>query len=149
MCGFIAQSVEHCTGILRRSQVRIPLKPWFFSGFFFPIAEIGKFTAMIILHFHSRQCFIGYQKTSNFVKIIHCALYFQLSSGCLDISMKQSLVFDILCPAKTAPSRNHSCASKNTLITVDVWWGKNQKLLLTVVLELTALYSMLLFLQQP
>ena len=26
-------------------------KPWFFSGFFFPIAYIGKFTAMIILHF--------------------------------------------------------------------------------------------------
>ena len=27
------------------------LKPWFFSGFFFPIAQIGKFTAMIILPF--------------------------------------------------------------------------------------------------
>ena len=37
MCAFIAQLVEHRTGISRRSRVRIPLKPWFFSGFFFPI----------------------------------------------------------------------------------------------------------------
>ena len=29
----------------------------FFSGFFFPIAQIGKFTAMIILHFHLRTQF--------------------------------------------------------------------------------------------
>ena len=28
MCGFIAQLVEHRTGISRRSRVRIPLKPW-------------------------------------------------------------------------------------------------------------------------
>ena len=40
------------TEISRRSWVRIPLKPWLFSGFFFPIAKIGKFTAMITLHFH-------------------------------------------------------------------------------------------------
>ena len=42
--------------VSRRSRVRIPLKPWifffFFSGFFFPIAQIGKFTATITLHFH-------------------------------------------------------------------------------------------------
>ena len=38
MCGFIAQLVEHRTGISPRSRVRIPLKPWFSSGFFFPIA---------------------------------------------------------------------------------------------------------------
>ena len=30
---------------------------FFFSGFFFPIASIGKFTAMIILHFHLQQQF--------------------------------------------------------------------------------------------
>ena len=36
----------------RKSRIRIPLKLWFFSGFFFPIAQIGKLTAMIILHFH-------------------------------------------------------------------------------------------------
>ena len=30
MCGFIAQLVEHRTGISRRSRVWIPLKPWFF-----------------------------------------------------------------------------------------------------------------------
>ena len=35
----------------RRSRVRIPLKPWYFSGVFHPIAFIGKFTAMITLHF--------------------------------------------------------------------------------------------------
>ena len=29
-CGFIAQLVEHRTGISQRSHVRIPLKPWFF-----------------------------------------------------------------------------------------------------------------------
>ena len=34
---------------LQRSQVRILLKPWFFSGFFL-IAQTGKFTAMITLH---------------------------------------------------------------------------------------------------
>ena len=43
----------------RRPQARIPLKPYFiylfiyfffFSGFFFPIVEIGKFIAMITLH---------------------------------------------------------------------------------------------------
>ena len=34
MCGFIAQLVA----VSRRSRVRIPLRPWFFSGFFFPVA---------------------------------------------------------------------------------------------------------------
>ena len=34
------------------TRVRIPLKPRYFSGFFLPIAYIGKFTAMITLHFH-------------------------------------------------------------------------------------------------
>ena len=38
--------------VSRRSQVWIPLKSWYFSDFFLPIAEIGKFTAMITLHFH-------------------------------------------------------------------------------------------------
>ena len=37
MCGFTAQLVEHRTGSWR-SRVRIPLKPWYFSGFFLPIA---------------------------------------------------------------------------------------------------------------
>ena len=53
MCGFIAHLVEQRTG---NAEVTgwIPLKPWLFSGFFFPIASIGKFTAMIILHFQYR-----------------------------------------------------------------------------------------------
>ena len=38
--------------VSQRSRVWIPLKTWYFSGFFLPIAEIGKFTAMITLHFH-------------------------------------------------------------------------------------------------
>ena len=31
MCGFIVQLIEHCAGI-RRSRVRIALKPWFFQA---------------------------------------------------------------------------------------------------------------------
>ena len=52
MCGFIAQLVEQCTGnaeVMGSNPVEALI---FFSGFFFPIAQIGKFTAMIILHFH-------------------------------------------------------------------------------------------------
>ena len=37
MCGFIAQLIEHRTGILQRSRVRTRWSPDF-SGFFFPIA---------------------------------------------------------------------------------------------------------------
>ena len=33
--------------------------PDFFSGFFLPIAYVGKFTAMIILHSHLPECFLG------------------------------------------------------------------------------------------
>ena len=52
MCGFIS-----IAPVSQRSRVRIPLKPWFFSGFFFPVAYIGKLTPMIILHFHLQpQC---------------------------------------------------------------------------------------------
>ena len=51
MCGFIAQLVEQCTGnaeVMGSNPVEALI---FFSGFFFPIAQIGKFTAMILLHF--------------------------------------------------------------------------------------------------
>ena len=51
MCGFIAQLVEHRTSIAEVSGSN-PLEALTFSGFFFPIAQIGKFTAMIILPFH-------------------------------------------------------------------------------------------------
>ena len=52
MCGFTAQLVQHRT-VSQSSRVRIPLKPWYFSGFFLPIASIGKkITAIITLHFH-------------------------------------------------------------------------------------------------
>ena len=48
-CGFIAQLVEHRTGIAKVMGSN-PVEALFsFSGFFFPI---GKFTAMITLRFH-------------------------------------------------------------------------------------------------
>ena len=52
MCGFIAQLLEHHTGI-----VEVPLKPCYFQGYCFPIAWIGKFIAMINLHFLIIVCF--------------------------------------------------------------------------------------------
>ena len=51
MCGFIAQLVEHRTGIAEVTGLN-PVEALIFSAFFFPVAEIGKFTAMIILHFY-------------------------------------------------------------------------------------------------
>ena len=51
MCGFIAQLVEHRTGITEVTGSN-PVEALIFSGFFFPIAKIGKLTAVIILHFH-------------------------------------------------------------------------------------------------
>ena len=52
MCGFIAQLVEHRTGIAKVTGSNPVEALIFFSGFFFPVAKIGKFTARIILHFH-------------------------------------------------------------------------------------------------
>ena len=51
ICGFIAQSVEHCTGIAEVPGSN-PVEALIFSGFFFPIDEIRKCTARIILLFH-------------------------------------------------------------------------------------------------
>ena len=50
-CGFIALLVEHRTGVAEVTGSN-PVEALIFSGFFFPIAKIGKLTAMIILHFH-------------------------------------------------------------------------------------------------
>ena len=50
MCGFIAQLVEHRTGIAEVTGSN-PVEALIFSGFF-PVAQIGKFTVMITLHFH-------------------------------------------------------------------------------------------------
>ena len=50
MCGYIAQLVEHRTGIVEVMGSN-PVEALIFSGFFFPIAYIGKLTAMSILHF--------------------------------------------------------------------------------------------------
>ena len=49
MCGFIAQLVEHRTGIAEVTGSN-PVEALNFSGFFFQVAYIGKFAAMIILH---------------------------------------------------------------------------------------------------
>ena len=51
MCGFIAQLVEHRNGIVVVTGSN-PIEALIFLGFFFPIAQIGKLTAMIVLHFH-------------------------------------------------------------------------------------------------
>ena len=52
MCGFIAQLVEHRNGVAEVTGWN-PVEALIFSGVFFPIAQIGKLTAMIILHFAS------------------------------------------------------------------------------------------------
>ena len=52
MCGFIAQLVEHRTGIVEVTGSN-PVEALIFSGFFFPFVQVGKFTAMNILHFVS------------------------------------------------------------------------------------------------
>ena len=52
MCGFIAQLVEHGTSITEVMGSNPIEALIFFSGFFFPVARDGKFTVMIILHFH-------------------------------------------------------------------------------------------------
>ena len=46
MCGFIAQLADHRTGIAEVTGSN-PAEALIFSGFFFPIAYIGKFTANI------------------------------------------------------------------------------------------------------
>ena len=62
MCGFIAQLVEHRTGLPEVTGSNPVEALIFFSGFFFPIAEIGKYTAMIILHFE--KVFLGHKHDS-------------------------------------------------------------------------------------
>ena len=52
MCGFIAQLVEHCTGIVEVTGSN-SVEALIFSGFFFPVGKIGKLTAMITRHFHN------------------------------------------------------------------------------------------------
>ena len=57
----------------------IPLKPWYFSGF-----SIGKFTAMIALHFHPFfwLCYTQQKYNMNFIYIFHIirkVTQFQLS----------------------------------------------------------------------
>ena len=50
MCGFIAQLVEHRTGIAEVTGSN-PVETLIFSGFLYPIALIRKLTTMIILYF--------------------------------------------------------------------------------------------------
>ena len=52
MCSFIAQLVEQRTGNAEVTGSN-PVEALIFSGFFFPITYIGKFTAMIILYFQT------------------------------------------------------------------------------------------------
>ena len=51
MCGFLTQLLEHRTAIAEVTYSN-HIEALIFSGFFFPIAKIGKLTVMIIRHFH-------------------------------------------------------------------------------------------------
>ena len=50
MCGFIAQLVEHRTGIAEVTSSN-PVEALIFQASFFQLLRLEKFTAMIILHF--------------------------------------------------------------------------------------------------
>ena len=52
MCGFIAQLVEHCTGIVEVTGSN-PLEVLIFQASSFQLLKLKNFTAMIILHFQS------------------------------------------------------------------------------------------------
>ena len=73
MCGFIAQLVEHRTSIAEVTGLN-PVEALIFSGFFFPIALIGKFTAMII-RFH-----------------LHSILWFNILLGCNEFFLVHKIV---------------------------------------------------------
>ena len=77
MCGFIAQLVEH-----RRSIAKVtgsnPVEALIFSGFFFPIAYFGKFTAMITLYFRLQPQYKYELFHINFTSF-HCTERFELN----------------------------------------------------------------------
>ena len=77
MCGFIAQLVEHRTGIAEVMGSN-PVDILIFSGFFFSIAYIGKFTAMIILHFYLQPQF---KYMIYFIYTSHHIEFCQLKNG--------------------------------------------------------------------
>ena len=77
MCGFIAQLVEHRTGIAEVTGSNPVEALIFFSGFF-PIAQIGKFTAMITLHFHLQPQYKYELFHINFISF-HCRERYQLN----------------------------------------------------------------------
>ena len=74
--GFIAQLVEHRTAIAEVTGSN-PVEALIFSGFSFPIAYIGKFTAMITLHFiYNRSTNMNYFiYTSQESTIVHRGLW--------------------------------------------------------------------------
>ena len=55
MCGFIAQLVEHRTGIAEATDLNL-VEALIFQTYSFQWLKIGKFTAMITLHFHLKNC---------------------------------------------------------------------------------------------
>ena len=54
----VVDESEEWSSQLRRSRVRIPLKPWFFQASSFQLLKLENLTAMIILHFHLQPQFI-------------------------------------------------------------------------------------------
>ena len=84
MCGNIAQLVEHRTGIAEVTGSN-PVKALiFFSGFFFPIAQIENFTAMIALHFHLQLLYKD--------ELFHINFPLQLSVACYTCSCRGALM---------------------------------------------------------
>ena len=70
MCGFIAQLVEHRTGIAEDTDSN-PVEALILSGFFFPIAQIEKLTTMFILHFLLADTYKLSRELSN-LPLINC-----------------------------------------------------------------------------
>ena len=56
MCGFIAQLVQHRTGMAEVTGSN-PVEALIFRAPSFQLLKIGEFTAMIILHFEISPCF--------------------------------------------------------------------------------------------
>ena len=101
MCGFIAQLVEHRTGITEVMGSN-PVDAFIFSGFFFPIAYVGKFTEMIILHFDLQPQF----KYMNY--FIYTSHHYHYYYGCSKTICMHSVI-------KRHRAQSVTCAHKRNL----------------------------------
>ena len=110
MCGFIAQLVEHRTGIAEVTGSNPVEALIFFSGFFFPVACIGKFTARIILTFICCNVYYVWKEIFFFFKLqaknVKSNL-FQIQA-LSQLWITQSLLFKSLSNPGTEPTLNHA-----------------------------------------